>query len=49
MLNHLYSMVRVSYARDDPTQVLSLLAEHDKFDFGASRCMPGDPDRIDSS
>ena len=33
--------------RDDPTQVLSLLAEYvEKFDSGASRCMSGDPNRI---
>ena len=35
-------------ARDDPTLVLSLLAEYkvEKFDSGASRCMSGDPSRI---
>ena len=48
-----YQMVQYGSSEygDDPTQVLSLLAEYkiEKFDTGASRCMSGDPDRITSS
>ena len=41
---------RVEREYDDPTQILSLLAEYvEKFDTGASRCMSGDSGRISHS
>ena len=41
---------RVEREYEDPTQILSLLAEYvEKFDSGASRCMSGDPSRTSHS